>query len=65
MGSIKVLVLPSDKRFIDSPDTGWPECICSRCGIVIEESECPIRVWPDDFSKESWEYRYHIKCLEV
>lgn len=54
------ILLPTDRRFTDSPDVGLPECICSRCGKPIGEDEVPIRVWPAD---QSYEYRFHPACL--
>lgn len=37
-------VLDTDKLFDTSPDTGHPECVCSRCGGRIMEMEAPIRM---------------------
>lgn len=60
--------LETDKLFDDSPDTGWPECICSRCSQVIGENECPIRCWTvnekNEVDSNSKEYRYCEKCSE-
>lgn len=49
------------KWFTDSPDTGYPDCICSLCGKVISEDEVPIRIWNDD--KPMREIRLHWKCF--
>jgi hypothetical protein len=54
-------ILPTDRRFEDSPDDGTPECLCSRCGQVIEEKCSPaIRAWPE---RGNYEYRYHPHCV--
>lgn len=53
-------ILPTDRVFQDSPDAGWPECICSRCGKPIPENDQPIRCWTED-GKLEW--RYHPACL--
>ena len=56
-----IALLESDKKFYDSPDTGWPECICSRCGNMIKELEMPLHLWPDG---ENSEYRFCEACQE-
>ncbi len=60
MSDIPFKILPTDRVFQDSPDAGWPECICSRCGQPIGEDDCPIRAWTED-GKSEW--RYHPACL--
>lgn len=54
----EINVLPGDKEFKDSPDTGWPECICSRCSAKIKEREMPLRM----LTERNTEYRYCMKC---
>ncbi len=53
-------IWPTDRRFHESPPTGLPECVCSRCGEPIGEDECPLRCWPVD---GRFEYRYHLRCV--
>ena len=53
-------ILATDRVFTNSPDAGDPDCLCSRCGLVIEDCCGPVRAWPEDGSKE---YRYHAHCL--
>ncbi len=53
-------VFATDTRFTTSPAIGEPDCLCSRCGKLIEEGEVPIRAWPADSETE---YRYHPACL--
>lgn len=53
-------VRETDKLFQDSPDAGWPECICSRCGGRIGEDEMPLRVFVDE--GKGGEYRYCEGC---
>ena len=60
-------ILPSDRRFPDSPDGGQIACLCSRCGQPITEEEVeqdgpPIRVWPEEVDSE---YRFHPRCFGV
>lgn len=55
------LPLPTDRLFQDSPDTGDPTCLCSRCLRPIPEEVVPIRVFVDKGSGS--EYRYHPACL--
>jgi len=65
--------LPSDKFFRDSPFTGDPRCICSRCGKPIEEYDLAIRIFVGKEGREkrgrTWEYmgeyRYHPSCIGV
>jgi hypothetical protein len=33
------------KLFLDSPDAGHPDCICSYCEKLIEEGTVPIRMF--------------------
>ena len=54
-------IIKTDKLFQNSPDAGEPECICSRCGEVIDEEEIPIRAFVDDF--RGGKYRYHPHCF--
>lgn len=64
-------ILPTDKFFYNSPDTGMPECICSRCGKMIPEDEPAIRAFPtepDDYGYDphaegGTEFRYHAACV--
>lgn len=49
----------TDTEFKDSPDTGWPECTCSRCGEMIEDGEMPLRCYNED---RNTEYRYCEDC---
>jgi len=39
-----IKILEGDHFFTDSPNTGEPECICSRCHRQIKEGEKLIRV---------------------
>lgn len=55
-------VLPTDKEFKDSPDTGRADCICSRCGAKIGAREMPMRVFTG--KERNTEYRYCMKCQE-
>jgi hypothetical protein len=58
--------LPTDKLFADSPDTGRPTCLCSRCGAQIQEGEMPIRLTTTNrkgkVTPASKEYRYCEGC---
>lgn len=58
-------VLDTDRLFMDSPDAGTPECICSRCGKQIgmheEDEVIPIRLFVNQGRKG--EYRYHPGCF--
>lgn len=42
---MKIITLESDKIFSDSPDTGTPACICSRCGKMIPGDEAALRLY--------------------
>jgi NAD-dependent SIR2 family protein deacetylase len=57
---------PTDQIFQDSPYAGEPECKCSRCGKMIEEEECPLRMWTTNeqgvMDDSSQEYRYCEEC---
>lgn len=55
-------ILPSDRPFLESPDVGHPDCLCSRCEKMIGEAEVPIRVWPAD---RRYEYRFHQGCFGI
>lgn len=56
-------ILNSDRAFIDSPMTGHPRCICSRCGERIRNSrEGAIRAWDKE---KNTEYRFHYRCLGI
>jgi hypothetical protein len=50
----------TDTRFPTSPDSGHPECLCSRCGDLVQDRITAIRAWPED---GSYEYRFHPACL--
>jgi len=50
----------TDTLFQDSPDSGQPECICSRCGKMIEDGAA-IRVFVNE--GRDGEYRYHRACV--
>lgn len=61
----------TDKFFYDSPDSGHPDCKCSRCGNVIPADQSPIlRVWPtkpgdngyDPKAADGTEFRYCWPC---
>ena len=57
-------ILSTDTRFLDSPDVGEPDCLCSRCGKPILGG-VPFRAWPDDIGQpgsDNYEYRYHNAC---
>lgn len=57
-------IQPTDTKFYTSPDAGHPECLCSRCGRLIERDDFLIRMWPEDPEKSGdWEMRFHIHCL--
>lgn len=59
-----IQILDTDTKFFDSPDVGFPECLCSRCGYIIIGG-VPLRAWPDDIGQpgsENYEYRYHNAC---
>jgi hypothetical protein len=51
---------PAFQFFTDSPDTGWPECVCSICNQMIQEDEMPLRLWPQ--SNPNIEARLCEKC---
>lgn len=63
-----IKVEANDRIFADSPDAGWPECICSRCGKMITEDEIPLRLWTTnndgEMDENSMEYRYCNRCQE-
>lgn len=50
------------KWFTDSPDAGYPDCICSLCGKVIPEDEVPVRMW-NQSSEPVKEIRLHWECF--
>lgn len=54
-------ILPSDRKFFDSPDVGHRDCICSRCGERITKG-IPIRAWGED---KNYEYRFHPSCFGI
>jgi hypothetical protein len=56
---MEIQILDTDQEFTDSPDTGWPECTCSRCGNMIKESEMPLRCFDPD---RNTEYRFCEPC---
>lgn len=46
--------------FSDSPGAGHPDCICSYCGLVINEEQAPpIRLFEDENNLEA---RFHLNC---
>jgi hypothetical protein len=55
-------MLPGDRIFTDSPDSGDPACLCSRCGKTIEGNIVPIRV-TDPLGVT--ERRYHPACIGI
>ena len=57
--------LPSDKFFRDSPFTGDPRCICSRCCKPIEEDELAVRIFVGKEGEYVGEYRYHPSCIGI
>jgi hypothetical protein len=58
-GAADITPLPTDRVFDDSPDAGHPDCLCSRCGNLIDEKTLAIRAWPEGGK----EYRYHPACV--
>lgn len=62
----KLDVRHGDKLFSDSPMAGDLDCLCSRCGEIIQEEEVPIRMWTTNENGEvddnSQEYRFCEKC---
>ena len=52
----------TDTAFLDSPDVGDEECLCSRCGTRI--SDVAIRAWSAHEAGEA-EYRFHPECLGI
>lgn len=67
INSQNLIPRPTDTVFDDSPDTGHPTCICSRCSQRIQEEEMAIRVWTKnehgEMDEESKEYRYCELCM--
>jgi hypothetical protein len=59
---MSIEVKTTDKEFKDSPDTGRPNCICSRCGVKIAQREMALRIFTG--KKRNTEYRYCEKCQE-
>jgi hypothetical protein len=58
---VRVEILNTDKWFTESPDCGQPNCLCSRCGQVIKEEDCPpLRLFIHDAGAE---YRFHLSCV--
>jgi hypothetical protein len=54
-------IQPQDTLFDDSPETGDPACLCSRCGQRIRLRDgVAVRMWPEGRDKE---YRFHTACL--
>lgn len=47
--------------FKNSPNAGHPQCLCSKCGNLIDEDEGPIRCWSEKFDIE---YRWHHECFQ-
>ena len=58
-----IAVLPTDRLFLVSPETGDPACLCSRCGQVCKTT--PLRVFiPASYEfPQGAEYRYHGRCV--
>lgn len=55
-------ILETDRQFADSPSTGDPACLCSRCGKRIAVDDGPaVRCWDDSGA----EWRYHHSCLNI
>jgi len=53
-------VKTTDKVFYTSPESGHPDCKCSRCDKAIPEDESPIlRMWPS----EPGDHGYDPKAL--
>lgn len=44
---MELKILDTDRFFNDSPNTGEPGCICSRCHKQIKKKEVPLRVAVD------------------
>lgn len=68
---MKIMILPADKFFYDSPEPGDKDCICSRCLLPIPRNNTPIlRAWPTGPGdhgydrKASTEFRYCWKCCK-
>jgi hypothetical protein len=60
------IVVPTHKKgrtltwWVDSPDAGHPECLCSWCANVISDEDVPpIRLFDDESGMEA---RFHIDC---
>lgn len=60
MTSPAFALLPTDRPFPTSLEAGHPDCLCSRCLLLIGERELPIRMWPKD---ARYELRFHPACL--
>lgn len=67
-----LIPLPGDTFFRDSPDSGDPACLCSRCGQPIAEDEVAVRIWPKPpgpgeplEDHQDGEYRYHQACAGI
>lgn len=53
--------LDKDSWFGSSPDGGDPDCLCSRCNLVIHPNHMPVRFFLD-LGAGTVEYRYHAIC---
>lgn len=54
MNELELSINPDELAwFEDSPDVGWPECICSYCGRQIKEEEMPIRFFRQSDNTEA------------
>lgn len=54
MSELQLSIDPNELAwFEDSPDAGWPECICSYCGGQIKEEEIPIRLFRESDKTEA------------
>lgn len=61
MMEIKKEFVDKIQWFVESWDAGDPDCICSLCGKLIKEDECPIRFWRAEPEREA---RFHLICFE-
>lgn len=61
----KIAVLPTDRLFLVSPETGDPACLCSRCGQVCKTTPLRVFIPPSYEFPKGAEYRYHGRCVGV
>ena len=57
---VKVVPLPDDMPFPDSPEIGDPNLFCSGCSKIIPSDQIPGRIWSEDYE---YEWRYCVDCL--